>query len=78
MTAVRVSPPSSRHVCTFCGQTFSITAEEKCPRVCDGGLHESTTVHVFKPGRRDGLCAEPTEGELMCGFAENDERLHVG
>lgn len=79
----RVPPPGACHVCVFCEQTFSIGTTEPCPSACDGGEHESRSVHFFKPGRRDGLCAEPTglvsiAGPLMCGFRETEEQIHPG
>lgn len=73
-----VSPPGSSHVCTFCEQRFAIGTKERCLSALDGGEHESRSVHFFRPGRLDGLCAEPTIGELMCGYPEDEEQIHPG
>lgn len=63
--------------CVRCQQEFTIGSRERCPRVPDGGEHEATTIHFFKNGRLDGLCAEPIGYGLMCGFPHGEAQVHT-
>lgn len=66
-----------RSTCVRCEQEFTIGTREPCPKACDGGEHESTTIHFFKPGRFDGLCSEPIGHGLMCGYEHGQVQVHT-
>lgn len=66
-----------RRICTFCEQEFVVGTRDRCPRVCDAGEHEATTIHFFKPGRLDGRCAEPNGPGLMCGYQHGEAQVHT-
>lgn len=76
MTMMMTAVVPNAH-CLRCERPFRIGDETRCERAPDRGPCE-VLHHVFRLGRRDGRCAEPSDlvAGASCGFARDDDRLH--